>query len=107
MAWYAKVENNIVTDVLYLVDTKDSDWLYREYGGTWLRCAEDGSIRQCFPSIGYNYDSQTDAFTPPKPFASWLYNQTTHQWYAPVTYPTDGKRYLWDETTTSWVEVTV
>ena len=107
MAWYAKIENNIVTDVLYLVDTKDSDWLYREYGGKWLRCAEDGSIRQCFPSIGYNYDSQTDAFTPPKPFASWTLNETTCRWEAPISMPTDGKPYRWDEPTTSWVEVTV
>ena len=103
MAWYAKVENNIVTDVLYLVDTKDSDWLYREYGGTWLRCAEDGSIRQCFPGVGYVYNSQTDAFIPPKPFPSWVYNQTEHLWYAPVTCPQDGHKYRWDEATVSWV----
>ena len=106
MAWYAKIENNIVTDVLYLVDTKNSDWLYREYGGTWLRCVEDGSIRQCFPSIGYNYDSQTDAFTPPKPFTSWTLNETTCRWDAPMPMPTDGKPYRWNEETTSWVEIT-
>lgn len=106
MAWYAKVENNVVVNVTYLVDTKDSDWLYREYGGTWLRCSEDGSIRKCFPDVGFTYDPQADAFMPPQPFASWLYNPDTCQWYAPVPYPQNGKRYKWDEATTSWIEVT-
>jgi len=105
MAWYAKVENNIVTDVLYLVDNKDSDWLYREYGGTWLKCTEDGSIRKCFPNVGYVYDSQTDSFTPPKPFNSWILNETTCNWDSPIPYPIDNKSYSWDETTTSWKEI--
>jgi len=107
MAWYAKIEIEKVVEIIYVIDSRDSEWLYREYGGTWLRCAEDGSIRQCFPSIGYNYDSQTDAFTPPKPFASWTLNETTCRWEAPISMPTDGKPYRWDEPTTSWVEVTV
>lgn len=105
MAWYAKVENNLVVEVTYLVATKDSDWLHREYGGTWLRCSENGDIRKCFPSVGFTYDPQTDAFVPPQPFASWLYNSDKCQWYAPVPYPNDGKRYRWDESTQSWVEV--
>jgi hypothetical protein len=105
MAWYAKIENNTVAIVLYLVDTKDSDWLYREYGGTWLRCAEDGSIRQCFPATGFTYDSQRDAFVPPKPFDSWVLDEATCRWKAPVPMPTDGTRYTWNEETQSWIEV--
>lgn len=84
MAWYAKVNGSIVTDVLYLVDTKDSDWLYREYGGTWLRCSEDGSIRKCFPAIGYSYDSEKDAFISPRPNDSWTFDEATCRWVAPV-----------------------
>ena len=103
MAWYAKIENNIVTNVLYLVDTKDSDWLYREYGGTWLRCTEDGSIRQCFPNIGFAYDVDRDAFVPPQPFPSWVFIANTCQWAAPTAYPDDNNKYIWDETSTSWV----
>jgi len=45
-------------------------------------------------------------FIPLKPFASWVLNETTCNWEAPVTYPTDGKQYNWNEKTTSWVEVT-
>ena len=105
MAWYAKVADGLVVDVLYLVDNLDGDWLYREYGGTWLRCAEDGSIRNLFPAPGYTYDRDTDAFYPPQPYPSWVYNPMQKQWVAPVPYPNDGKRYRWDEATTSWVEV--
>jgi hypothetical protein len=46
-----------------------------------------------------------DAFIAPKPYASWVLNETTCLWDAPVAYPDDGKRYSWDEATTSWVEV--
>ena len=102
MAWYAKVKNNAVVDVTYLVDTKDSDWLHREYGGTWLRCAEDGSIRGLFPAAGFTYDADRDIFVPPKPFASWVLNEAASQWTAPVAYPDDGSKYAWDEATTSW-----
>jgi hypothetical protein len=105
MSWYARVKDGIVNQVTYLVDTKDGDWLYREHGGQWLRCAEDGSLRMNFPAIGYTYDPQRDAFIPPKPYPSWILNEYTCLWDAPVPMPQDGKIYNWDEATTSWVEV--
>lgn len=61
--------------------------------------------RKNFASIGYTYDEARDAFIPPKPYASWLLNEQTCLWDAPVAYPDDGKKYRWDEDTTSWVEV--
>jgi len=63
-------------------------------------------FRKNYAGKGYTYDSSRDAFIPLKPFASWVLNETTCIWEAPVTYPTDGKNYTWDEDTTSWVEVT-
>jgi hypothetical protein len=75
------------------------------FGGVWLQTSYNGTIRKNYAGIGYTYDSALYEFIAPKPFASWVLNETTCQWYAPVTYPTDGKRYSWDETTTSWVEV--
>jgi hypothetical protein len=62
-------------------------------------------FRKNFGEIGYTYDAGRDAFIPPQPFASWLLNETTCRWEAPVAYPTDNKRYIWDEVTTSWIEV--
>lgn len=63
------------------------------------------AMRKNYAGLGYTFDAARNAFIPPKPYASWLLNETTCLWDAPVAYPTDGKIYLWDEATTSWVEV--
>ena len=104
MAWYSKIENGLVVDITYLVDNLDSSWLYREYGGTWLRCAEDGSLRNVFPTIGYTYDEKKDKFFPPQPFPSWVLNEKGTEWKSPTPIPTDGKMYSWDELAKAWIE---
>lgn len=63
------------------------------------------AFRKNYAGLGYTYDAGRDAFIPPKPYNSWVLNETTCLWDAPVAMPTDGKRYSWDEATTSWVEV--
>jgi hypothetical protein len=63
------------------------------------------AMRKNYAGLGYTFDAARNAFIPPKPYASWLLNETTCLWDAPVAYPTDGKFYSWDEATTSWVEV--
>ena len=63
------------------------------------------AFRKNYAGLGYTYDEQRDAFIPPKPFPSWVLNEGTCLWDAPVPMPTDGKRYTWDEATTSWVEM--
>ena len=72
---------------------------------TWKQTSYNGTIRQNYAGIGYTYDEDLDAFIPPKPFESWVLDEETCQWEAPVAYPTDGKNYYWDEPTTSWIEV--
>jgi hypothetical protein len=62
-------------------------------------------LRKNYAGIGYTYDAQRDAFIPPKPFPSWVLNETTCLWDAPVAYPTDGQFYQWDESVTNWVAV--
>jgi len=59
-------------------------------------------FRKNFAGVGFKYDQIRDAFIPPKPYVSWILNETTCQWEAPVAYPDDGKRYQWNEETTSW-----
>ncbi len=59
-------------------------------------------FRKNHAGIGYTYDEDRDAFIPPKPFNSWTLNETTCLWDSPVVYPTDGKRYLWNEETKQW-----
>lgn len=68
-------------------------------------------LRKNYAGIGYTYDAGRDAFIPPKPYASWVLNEDTCLWNAPVPYPEDigtpeePKRYAWDEATTAWVLV--
>jgi hypothetical protein len=69
----------------------------------WRQTSYSGSIRKNFAGIGYQYDSQRDAFIPPRPFMSWLLDEGACRWVPPVPYPTDGHSYRWDEPTLAWV----
>ena len=120
MAHFAKLDkDNVVTEVhvvnnieMLTADNVESEimgiaFLIRWSGGysNWKQTSYNGKIRKNFAGIGYTYDAQRDAFIPPQLFPSWTLNETTCLWDAPVAYPTDGERYQWDETTTSWVAV--
>jgi hypothetical protein len=63
------------------------------------------SLRKNFASIGYYYDESRDAFIPPKPFESWILNEDTCLWQAPVEMPT-GASYMWNEDVKNWEIVT-
>ena len=69
-----------------------------------MQTSYNGNIRKNFAGIGYTYDLARDAFIAPKPYASWVLNETTCRWEAPTPYPDDGNSYSWDESTTSWVK---
>ena len=110
---YAKVENNLVTRVIVaeasffesFVDDTPGEWLQTSYntsGGVHL----DGGtpLRKNYAGIGMTYDSVRDAFIAPQPYPSWTLVEDTCLWEAPVAYPTDDKRYTWDEELTNWVE---
>ena len=115
MSHFAQIdENNIVTRVLVIeqdvVDTglfgEPSSFVQTSYntrGGVHLLGGTP--LRKNYAGIGYTYDPGRDAFIPPKPFNSWILNESTCQWDAPVAMPTDGKEYNWDEETLSWVEI--
>ena len=124
MAHFAELDsNNTVLRVIVVgnQDTSDANGVEKEsigvafcerlFGGTWVKTSYNGNIRKNYAGIGYTYDSKRDAFISPKPFASWVLNETTCQWEAPVPYPTDGKpdgkQYSWDEPTQTWVENTL
>ena len=67
---------------------------------------DDGyPLRKNYAGIDFTYDESRDAFIPPKPYASWILNETTCLWEAPSAIPDDGKRYNWNETTKSWDEI--
>ena len=119
MSHFAKVENGIVTQVIVAdQDVIDSGmfgagWVQTSYntrGG--IHYGQDGqpdggvALRKNYAGIGYTYDAVRDAFIAPQPFPSWVLNEQTCQWGAPVPMPTDGKRYNWDEATLNWIENT-
>lgn len=70
----------------------------------WKQTSYNGTNRKNYAGVGFTYDTGRDAFIPPKPFASWVLNESTCRWDAPVPLPTEGGPYQWDEATTSWVE---
>jgi hypothetical protein len=111
MAHYAFLDrNNVVTEVIVGKDETDltHDWesLYGEIRQQICkRTSYNGNIRKNFAGIGYTYDAERDAFISPKPFASWVLNEDTCRWDAPVAMPTDDKRYTWNEANQSWDEI--
>jgi hypothetical protein len=121
MAHFAKLdENNVVIEVNAVhnnelldengqeSEAKGIEFLTAWSGGysNWKQTSYNANFRKNYAGIGYTYDSQRDAFIPPKLFASWVLDENTCIWVAPVAKPEDGKRYTWDEATTSWIEVT-
>jgi hypothetical protein len=116
MAHFAKIEDNLVTQVIVVDNSDILDESNNEsealgikicqdlLGGTWVQTSYNGNIRKNYAGIGYTYDSSRDAFIEPIPYPSWVLNETTCKYEAPIAYPSDGKHYGWNEATTSWVE---
>jgi hypothetical protein len=104
MSWFAQIgTDNVVQQVLYVADTYTAAWVEQTYGGVWIEAFEDASQRRNFPSKGYTFDQQQDAFIPPKPYSKWVLNGRTYRWEAPVQYPNDGGFYVWDDSDGIWV----
>ena len=106
MSHFAELdENNIVIRVLVgdnSLPNEGYDWFVENLGGTWVQTSYNGNIRKNYAGAGFTYDSQRDAFIAPKPFDSWILDETTCRWKAPVPYPTDGFTYTWNEAETAW-----
>lgn len=99
------VHNNELMDNGQESEAKGVAFCQSLFGGNWKQTSYNANIRKNYAGQGFTYDAQRDAFIPPKPFSSWLLNETTCQWDSPAPYPTDGKRYVWDESSLSWVEL--
>lgn len=117
MAHFAQLdESNIVMQVIVVaneeimvdgVESEDKGIAFCQslFGGNWKQTSYNSKIRKNYAGVGFSYDAQRDAFIPQKPYPSWLLNEDTCVWYAPVPKPSDNKKYFWDEDTVSWVEV--
>ena len=115
MAHYAKVENDLVTQVIVaepeffntFVDSSPGKWIqtsYNTYGG--VHSNGGTPLRKNWAGVGFTYDATKDAFIAPQPYSSWTLNNTTCLWEAPTAYPDDNKKYEWNEDTTNWTEIT-
>jgi len=115
MSHFAKVLDGKVTQVIVaeleffqtFVDSSPGEWIQTSYNTHGNQHPEGRPLRGNYAGIGYIYDRTNDVFYAAQPYASWLLDQTTWTWKAPVAMPTDGKQYKWDEATTNWVEVPV
>ena len=120
MAHFAKLnENNIVTEVL-VVDNKDIldengveqesvgiQFLKNLFGQdtVWVQTSYNSKFRKNYAAPDGKYDSEKDAFIPPKLFESWVLDEETWQWEPPISRPDDTNDYMWRESDTSWVQV--
>jgi hypothetical protein len=117
LAHFAQIENNMVTKVIVVSNQDTSneegfeieqigiDFCSNLLGGTWKQTSYNGRIRKNYAGIGYTYDESRDAFIAPKPYNSWVLNEETCQWKAPVDYPTDGENYTWNESMQLWDKI--
>jgi hypothetical protein len=117
MAHFAEIDsNNVVIRVLVVDDTQEhrgQEFLADDVGlgGTWIQTSYNTyankhktggtPFRKNYAGQGFTYDSTRDAFLPPKPYPSWILDEETCLWEAPVSRPTDGY-YKWDEKNGSW-----
>jgi hypothetical protein len=101
-----KVDKVIVAEPEFIQTLPDYDfWIQTSYNTHGGQHPEGRPLRKNYAGMGYTYDLQRDAFIPPKPFDSWVLNEDTCLWDAPVPMPEDGKIYTWNEETLSWEEV--
>jgi len=121
MAHFAKLNIDNIVETVNVVDNNDInnlsfpesepvgiEFLTQWSGGytNWKQTSYNNNFRKNYAGIGYTYDSTRDAFIPPKPFESWVLNEQTCLWGAPIGMPNDGKLYYWDEALLTWVEIT-
>jgi len=120
MAHFAKLdENNVVLEVhcVHNNEMLDENGIEQEQKGidflvnwsngylAWKQTSYNANFRKNYAGVGYTYDSQRDAFIPQQTFPSWVLNEDTCRWEAPVPMPEDGQMYIWDEATTNWVKI--
>jgi hypothetical protein len=115
MSHFAKVCDGKVTQVIVaekeffdtFVDSSPGTWIQTSYNTHGNQHPEGRPLRGNYAGIGYTYDATNDVFYAPQPFPSWMLNNTTWLWEAPVVMPTDDKKYKWNESIINWEEVTL
>jgi hypothetical protein len=107
MAHFARIENNLVTEVLVVandLEHRGADFLANDLGlgGTWLQTSYNNNFRKQFAGIGFTYDAVNDVFIAPQPYSSWTLDNNFN-WQPPTPRP-EGIGWYWDEDSLSWLE---
>lgn len=97
------VNNDVLLDNNIESEEKGIAFCQSLFGGTWIQTSYNATIRKNYAGIGYTYDSIRDAFIPPKVYASWILDENTCQWIAPIVMPDDGGIYAWSDKIVNWV----
>jgi hypothetical protein len=115
MAHFAKIEDGIVVQVNVVDEEYFAANRETRYTGQWVQTSYNTQggvhllggtpMRKNYAGVGFTYDEDRDAFIPPKPFDSWLLDEDTCLWNAPISMPTDGGRYEWNEEVGDWVAI--
>lgn len=119
MAHWAEIDDNNIVVRVTVGNNNDPDegynWLVENLGGTWIKTSYNTNagvhllggtpLRKNFASVGFTYDLARDAFIAPKPYDSWILDEESCTWEAPISYPDDGTIYEWDESVVNWIEV--
>jgi hypothetical protein len=98
------ISNDVVPDPAPDNEQLGIDYIVNTLGlaGTWLQTSYHGKFRYNYAAVGGTYDANADAFIGPKPYESWIINETNYTWEAPVPRPTEPGVYYWNESTQSW-----
>ena len=99
------VNNEVITENGEEKEQLGVDFLANLYGGTWKQTSYNKNFRKNYTGKDFTYDQTKDAFICPQPYPSWVLNEDTCRWDSPIPRPDDDKRYIWDEPTTSWIEM--
>ena len=96
----------VVSNDIAINEQAGIDFLNNLYGtrDIWKQTSYNGNMRKNFAAIGYTYDESRDAFISPQPYPSWILDEDTCIWKAPIEVPSDDKHYFWDESSKSWNE---
>jgi hypothetical protein len=120
MAHFAKIDENKIVQQVIVVNNSDcgdlefpeSETIGQSFinsiglNGVWKQTSYNSNFRKNYAGMGYTYDESRNAFIPVKPYPSFILNEETCIWEAPIPRPSDDKFYDWDEENLTWKELT-
>jgi hypothetical protein len=117
MAHFVKLnDNNIIEQVIVVhnnelldetgneSEQKGIDFCIAHYEGRWIQTSYNANFRKNYAGVGFLYDPIRDAFIPPKKYESWILDEETCRWTAPIPMPNDEKEYYWSEEEGNWLQ---